>query len=423
MNQQPPTNQSIFHRIGPGLITACVVIGPGSILTSSRVGAEFGFGLIWVLVVAAVLMMIYMTLGAKLGAVAKDSPGQIISQRVGPWLTALIGISIFAISSSYQFGNNLGVASALSTFLKTDSPQLHSWILVGFLLVFNAMAIVFMFTMKELYKWLERLMSFFVMAMLLAFLATLGFAVAGRGSDFPTQSEVIASKPFDHIVTVIGWIGTTFITAVAYYQAYLVRQKGWGEQQLQSGLVDARVGTVLLSLITLVIMSTAAIVLRGRDLGSVGDVAQQFRPLFGIAGQIVFCIGLFCAAYSSFLVNSMIGGFMLAEGLGLGADPKTFWPRAFTVCVLVIGVVIASPVLLFNYAPVPAIVFAQAVTVVAAPLIGFVLWWLTSIRDVMGEHRNGIAAHIGAGAGILMLLILSAYLILVKIVPMFLPTP
>ena len=57
----------------------------------------------------------------------------------------------------------------------------------------------------------------------------------------------------------------------------------------------------------------------------------------------------------------MIGGFMLAEGLGLGADPKTFWPRAFTVCVLVIGVVIASPVLLFNYAPVPAIVFATLV--------------------------------------------------------------
>ena len=420
MVQQPPTNQSIFQRIGPGLITACVVIGPGSILTSSRVGADFGFGLIWVLALAAVLMMVYMTLGAKLGVVAKDSPGEIISQRAGTWLTALIGISIFAISGSYQFGNNLGVASALGTFLKTDSPQMHSWILVGFLVVFNAMAIAFMFTMKELYRWLERLMSFFVMAMLLAFLATLGFAIAGRGSDLPAQPEVIASKQFD-IVTVIGWIGTTFITAVAYYQAYLVRQKGWGQQQLQSGLIDARVGTVLLSLITLVIMSTAATVLRGRELDSVGDVAQQFRPLFGIAGQLVFCVGLFCAAYSSFLVNSMIGGFMLAEGLGLGADPKTFWPRAFTVCVLVIGMLIASPVLLFDYDPVPAIVFAQAVTVVAAPLIGFVLWWLTSIRDVMGEHRNGIAAHIGAGAGFLMLLVLSAYLTLVKILPKLFP--
>ena len=37
-----------YQSIGPGLITACVVIGPGSILTSSKVGARNGFDLTWI---------------------------------------------------------------------------------------------------------------------------------------------------------------------------------------------------------------------------------------------------------------------------------------------------------------------------------------------------------------------------------------
>ena len=41
-----------YQRLGPGLITACVVIGPGSILTSSKVGAANGYALTWVVVVA-----------------------------------------------------------------------------------------------------------------------------------------------------------------------------------------------------------------------------------------------------------------------------------------------------------------------------------------------------------------------------------
>ena len=42
-----PTSRPWYQRVGPGLITACVVIGPGSILTSSKVGAEHGLLVCW----------------------------------------------------------------------------------------------------------------------------------------------------------------------------------------------------------------------------------------------------------------------------------------------------------------------------------------------------------------------------------------
>ena len=80
-----------YHRVGPGLITACVVIGPGSILTSSRVGAAYGYHMSWVVVVSVAFMLVYMTLGAKLGVVSGESMGRIV-RELWPFLLAQLAV-------------------------------------------------------------------------------------------------------------------------------------------------------------------------------------------------------------------------------------------------------------------------------------------------------------------------------------------
>ena len=93
-------------------------------------------------------------------------------------------------------------------------------------------------------------------------------------------------------------------------------------------------------------MSTAAAVLYGHELTGVADVAKQLVPLFGEKGQALFCVGLFSAAYSSFLVNSMIGGFILSDGLGLGSKPTDMAPKVLTTAVLLTGMAVALFVVL-----------------------------------------------------------------------------
>ena len=102
-----------IRGIGPGLITACVVIGPGSILTSSKVGANSGYSMLWVVVISVAFMMVYMMLGAKLGAVAAEAPCDLIRSKAGSWLAILVGVCVFFISAAFQSGNNLGVAARL----------------------------------------------------------------------------------------------------------------------------------------------------------------------------------------------------------------------------------------------------------------------------------------------------------------------
>ena len=405
-----------FQRIGPGLITACVVIGPGSILTSSKVGASQGYALSWVVLVAALFMMLFTSLGAKLGAVAPASPADLIRDRAGRWLAICIGIGVFFISAAFQFGNNLGVHAAFKEFADY-LPKMGRFDIDYVIVCFNLLTISFLFAFRNLYRALERLMTLFVGLMLLAFAINLIFArpsvidilegcippiqLLWSGSDDAGQSLLDLS--------LLGLVGTTFVITASYYQAYLVRQKGWGKAELKDGVMDARVGAIIMAMITLMLMTTAAARLQGQALQNVGDVAAGLRPAFGALGHSLFCLGLFSAAYSSFMVNSMIGGFILADGLGLGSKPDDFFPRFFTVAALLSGMAIAWLVIRVGLNPIPAIVAAQAVTVVAAPLVAAALIWLTSSKKIMGDQRNSALTNIAAAVGLLLLLLMAWY--------------
>ena len=399
-----PQARRWYQVLGPGLITACVVIGPGSILTSSKVGASQGYGMGWVVIAAVVFMMTFTMMASRLGVVAKESPGRMLTDSAGRWLAVLIGLSVFFIASAFQFGNNLGVHTAFNAYIKFD------YIVV----IFNAAAIAFLFLFKNLYKALEKLMMGFVGLMLLAFAANLIFAKPdliewGKGFVPGGQTKVD--------ITVLGLVGTTFVIAAAYFQIYLVRQKGIEREDLSASLVDSRVGACLMALITLMIMGTAASVLRGKELADAGEVAKQLEPLFGSWGKGLFCLGLFSAAYSSFLINSMIGGFVLSDGLGLGSDPDEKWTRYMTAVVLLTGMGVALYVINTGTKPVAAIVMAQAVTVIAAPLMAGVLLWLCNRKDLMGEDRNSPLMNALGGVGFVLLLAMAWYTATAKVWP------
>jgi Mn2+/Fe2+ NRAMP family transporter len=387
-----------------------VVIGPGSILTSSTIGANNGYSMLWIVVVSVVFMMVYMTMGARLGVVAAHSPGDLLRAKSGSWLAVLVGLVVFFISAAFQSGNNIGVGAAFEPFVGSKTMT------AVFVLGFNGLAILFFGLLRNLYRALERLMMVLVAVMLLCFAGNLVML----GIDPVAMFRGLVPSSGTINLAVLGLIGTTFVISAAYYQAYLVRQKGWGQQQLISGLIDARIGSVIMALITIMLMVTGAagLYLGPGQVVKLADpvaVAVALEPTFGVTGEMIFCLGLFSAAYSSFLVNSMIGGFILADGLGLGSKPTDRWPRILSSVVLLTGMVIALATILLDFDRTPMIIAAQAVTVVGAPLVAGVMLWLTSQKDVMGEHTNGPVVKVLGVMGFLLLLVMAANTAFVKL--------
>jgi manganese transport protein len=118
-------------------------------------------------------------------------------------------------------------------------------------------------------------------------------------------------------------------------------------------------------------------------------VADALQKTFGEGARVVFCLGLFSAAYSSYLINSMIGGYMAADGLGWDVSMESLGAKLLSTLVLLVGMLIGLAVILFDFDRTPTIIVAQAITVVVAPLVAGVLLWLTSSRQVMGQYVNG----------------------------------
>ncbi|QDT50300.1 Divalent metal cation transporter MntH [Symmachiella dynata] len=421
MNEPRPAASgflSIFRAVGPAIIVASVVVGPGSILTSSRIGVEFGYSMIWVLAIAVLLMMGMTALSARLGVVLEGTLCDELARRAGRPVAALAGISLFLIAACFQFGNNLGVLAAIEPFVESADAtvaadagffaKLTTWpnlLVIGL----NAVIICVLLGFQNLYKPVEKMMMFLVGLMFVGFAANLILAAPSpadiaRGliPSLPAPKEGV--DMMTRFAPLIGLFATTFSVAGAFYQSYLVRKKGWTTDNLRQGAIDSSVGIAVLGTITLMIMLTAASVLHGKmagsDLKSATDVALQLEPLFGehaFLAKSLFCMGLFSAAFSSFMVNAMIGGSMLSDGLGFGGDMDAKGPKVGTILALLTGMIVAVAIKAFDFNTVNLIIFAQAMVVVGFPILAGAMLWLATRPDLTGQRAvplwlKGVAA-------------------------------
>lgn len=394
--------QRVICGVGPAIIVACVVLGPGSILTSSKVGCQTGYQMAWILVGAGVLMFGSIAAAARVGVTLEHSPCTELAQRLGRPLALVAGVSVFLIASCFQFSNNLGVLASVEPLF--DLPAKARGVI---LVALNVALALCLFGLQRLYARIERLMMALMGLMLIGFAANLILARPSlilllqglipsmpdelQGSFLPRVDNAAgdaAPRLVDPWIAVQGLIATSFSIAGAFYQAYLVREKGWTRNDLGRGLTDSLVGTSVLIGITLVIMATSAAVLYGKtapeQLNSAGDVARQLEPLFGSAAKWLFCLGIFAGATSSFLVNSMVGGTLLADGLGKDAAIDSIWTKLFTVLVLAIGMVVALATT--SEGRVPLIIFAQAATVLGGPILAASLLYLATRRVESGAR-------------------------------------
>jgi Mn2+/Fe2+ NRAMP family transporter len=155
------------------------------------------------------------------------------------------------------------------------------------------------------------------------------------------------------------------------------------------------------------IMITAGAVLVGKPAGDIGALALQLRPLLGPATHVLFCVGLLAVAMNPFVINAMIGGSILADGVGKPARLSDTWSRWFTVLVLLVGMGVAMIVLHTKIRKVDAIVFGQALTVTGNPLMAAAILWLANQRDIMGDKRNRLLLNLLGGLGFVVVLLMA----------------
>ncbi len=389
--------------LGPAFITAAVVIGPGSVTMMTVAGAQYGYELLWLPVFVAVLMAGFCLLFVRFGLRSEETFFDVVARRWGRPFAVLCGLSAFYIVAAFQFGNNLGVGTAMAGLV----PAAPEWV---WPLCFNALSITFLFAFKSIYRRLERIMLVMVVAILVAFAVNLCVAGIDAGG---AAKGLLPRLPKDvNWVVVGGLVATTFSILAAINQVYLVRAKGWTRENEAEGRVDTLAGIAMLALISMIIMATSAAVLkRGVVLKNAGDMSKQLSALFGSSAQIIFCLGLAAAAFSSFVMNAMIGGVLFSDSMGKGWRLDDRMPKALGVVALLVGMVATLLVLASedaNASRVACLTMAQAGTLLAVPLAAICTWLVLFDARASGEEPLGMGARAFVLVGILVLLAVSA---------------
>ncbi|MDB2347001.1 divalent metal cation transporter [Verrucomicrobiales bacterium] len=406
----------LLNSIGPAIIVAAIVLGPGSILTSSKVGALYGYPALGIVALSTVLLIGMVALAARIGVIYEDSPCDQIASRLGRPVAVAVGLIVFGLVAIFQFSNNVAIVSGLAPLFESADGS-APWISKGsgvtlVLLGFNAFVIFCLYRLRHLYSSIEKIMKVLVGLMVVAFLINFAVVLFSPRGYVPVSQE--GSR---ELMPLLGLMATTFSVAGAFYQAYLVKEKGWTLTDARRGVFDSVMSISILGLVTAVILITATRVFHGRPepvaLLGVGDVARQLQPLFGSWAKVIFCVGILAGATSSFLVNALVGGTVLSDALGKGSRLQSPWLLGLTTLALLSGMLIA----LFNLqdakiGSVTLITVAQALTVIGLPALALSLIYLGTRPELTGNRRVPPWIIILAIAGFIVACVLAVRMIL-----------
>lgn len=401
MNESEKTNRGAKHwsrRMGPGVITAAVVIGPGSVTVASKIGAAAGMDLLWLLIIAGSFMAVYTTLSARIGMVTGKTAVQVLRARRGAWAGCLVGLSAFLVCAGFQSSNYLACAAALKSMFGLDER-------LGMGII-GALGLWFVVGARRLFRASERVMTLLVGIMLVAFVVNLAVSAPSLGALF----SGVVPKPWPSEMSglALAMYATTFSIIAALYQSSLTVQKGWGPDDVHWGTREAALGVGVLFCVSLMIMWTSATVLPGKDIQSAADMAEQLRPAVGPLAEILFSVGFLSAAISSTVLNAMLGGSLFVDGIGKKPELDSAPARWATVGVMLVGLG-AGGYLLLGGDALAGIVWAQKSTIIAAPVAAIALWSIAADPEILDARGRHMGIRIWAGIGALTLLSMSGY--------------
>lgn len=371
-----PTLQ-MLALMGPAFVAGAWRFGPGALTSAVQAGSRYGYMLLWVILISAVLMFVFNDMAVRLGLASSDSIVATTKRKLGRPVGVLAGFGVFAITLMFAVGNAVGSGLALSLLL---GGSVVGWTLAC------TVAVGALVAMRNTYKAMERLLVALVGLMSVGFLASTvlsdpDWAAAAKGlvPHFPAEAGVL----------LIAMIGTNFSINSAFYTGYAIHERQLKREQYRAiTLMDTLPGNIATALMAMLIIIVSAAVLHatGTVANTFPQLAGVLEPLAGRLGAVLFGLGFFAAAFSSMAANASAGGTLLADALGWSSSLSSYRVKALVYVVLVWGALVT---LLAKGSPIELIIVAQALTVLVAPFLGIILFLLTRREDVMGDLKNG----------------------------------
>jgi manganese transport protein len=355
-------------------VISAAFIGPGTVTTAARAGADYNLQLLWALVFATLAAIVVQEAAARVTLASGKGLGEILALRYAEKGRKWCVILFFSVAfgcAAYQAGNILGAVAGLKLLFNAPAQILALAVTIpAALLLWNGR-----------HGFIARVLGGVVFLMGFAFIGSALGANSEPG--LLIEGAFIPSVPSGSLLLIMGLVGTTIVP----YNLFLASGLGQGQS-----VAEMRLGLILAvcvgGIISMAILVTGSGVEGEFSYGAVGSALSR---QMGSWGSVLFGAGLFAAGATSAITAPLAAAMTARSLLGNRAGWSELWFKVVWMVVLGIGLIFG----LLDIRPIPAIILAQAINGILLPLITAFLMLAVNDRRLLPEaYANGIRGNI-----------------------------
>jgi manganese transport protein len=375
---------------GPAVVASIAYMDPGNFATNLQAGSQYGYSLLWVVMAANVIAMLFQALSARLGIVTNRNLAEMCREHFPmPVVYAMWGVSEIAAMAT-DLAEFLGGAIGLSLLF-------HLPLLAG-MVVTGVVTYAILLAERQGFRPIELIIGGLVAAIATCYLIELfmvhvAWAAAARGTFVPTLHSSQA------VTVAVGIFGATVMPHAIDLHSGLTQNRAPARtEDARLKLVRFSNREVIIALtlaglvnMAMVVLASAAFHVGHPDIAEIETAYHTLTPLLGASGV------------SSSVVGTMAGQMIMQGFVGFRIP---VWLRR------IVTMVPAFVVVAFGVNTTNALVYSQVVLSFALPVPMIALVIFTRRRDIMGAFATSRLVGAAAILGTAVILVLNIILIL-----------
>ncbi len=375
--------RNFLKNLGPGILVSAAFIGPGTVTVCTLAGVEFGYSLLWALVLSIFSCIILQEMAARLGVVSQKGLSDVIREEIKkPIFRVLAIILIFSAivigNAAYEAGNITGAVLGAEAIFGIQNLQIGTFKLNLWSIFIGAVAFILLFTGS--YKTLEKIFIGLVLLMSISFVLT---TILTKPDILEILSGLIPTSNAAGLLTVMAIVGTTVVPYNLFLHASLVSEKWKEASYLPIARKELIVSIILGGTVSMAILISAAS--SGlTNVNSAADMAVSLEPLFGKFATWFMSLGLLAAGITSSITAPLAAAYVVKGCFGWKGGMKSAKFKSVWAVVLILGVFFSS----LQINPIEIIRFAQIANGILLPVIAIFLFWVVNKVSVLGKYRN-----------------------------------
>ncbi len=387
---------------GPAVIASIAYMDPGNFATNIRAGAKYGYALLWVVVVANAIAMLFQALSAKLGIVTGRNLAELCREHFprpvvyGLWIVS--EVAAMATDLAEFLGGAIGLSLLLHIPLVAGMGV--TAVLTYGILTFEARG----------FRPVEIIIGALVAAIALCyfvelFIAPIDWGAAAVGSVVPRLPDAGA------LTIAVGIVGATIMPHAVFLHSGLTQDRARARNDGERGQlvrfsnieVMIALGVAGLVNMAMVMMAASAFHEGHSDVAEIETAYSTLTPLLGAGAGGAFLTALLASGLSSSAVGTMAGQMIMQGFVG------------FRIPVVVRRLVTMIPAFIVVWLGVnstDALVVSQVILSFALPAPVIALIMFTRRKDIMGAFVNSRLTNVVAIAGAVLILALNIVLLI-----------